>query len=408
MSKYIPELRFKGFCENFEKFQLGQLGTFKNGMNMDKEDMGKGLPFVNLQDVFGNNVVNSSNLGLVNSSSNQREDYSLKSGDMLFIRSSVKPEGVGEAAVIEKTIPNATYSGFLIRFRAEKDIDNKFKRFIFSSSSIRSQIMKKATTSANTNINQDSLKLINVFLPKLFEQQKIGAFFKQLDDTIVLQQELVVQQQQYKKAMLQKMFPQQGECVPKVRFDGFSGNWVNQKINSLVTPVVREVPKPTESYKRLSVRSHAKGTFHQRVEDPSTISMDKLYVIKENDLVVNITFAWEHAIAVAKKEDEGLLVSHRFPTFIIDKSDINFIHQLVSKENFRKKLDLISPGGAGRNRVLNKRDFINLNVSVPKSLEEQQRIGDYLKQLDDTIALHQKKLEDYQQLKKALLQRMFV
>ncbi|MCP1312497.1 restriction endonuclease subunit S [Paenibacillus tyrfis] len=194
---------------------------------------------------------------------------------------------------------------------------------------------------------------------------------------------------------------------PQIRFAGFTDAWEQRKLDELVTPVIREVPKPDRPYERISVRSHAKGTFHQKVEDPTTVSMDKLYVVKENDLIVNITFAWEHAIAVASKADDGLLVSHRFPTFIIDKSDINFIHYFVSQENFRIKMELISPGGAGRNRVLNKKDFVNLEIDVPTQIEEQTQMGTFFKNLDNLITLHQRKLELLKDAKKSLLQKMF-
>ncbi|WP_214734625.1 restriction endonuclease subunit S [Exiguobacterium sp. s154] len=175
----------------------------------------------------------------------------------------------------------------------------------------------------------------------------------------------------------------------------------------LVTPVVREVPKPSSSYKRLSVRSHAKGTFHQVVDDPNTIAMDKLYAVHKDDLIVNITFAWEHAIAVADEKDHNLLVSHRFPTFLIDKSDKNFIKYFVTLKRFKNLLDLISPGGAGRNRVLNKKDFNNLKVFVPVEIEEQTKIGTFFKSLDDTISLHQQELEALKQTKQGFLQKMF-
>jgi type I restriction enzyme, S subunit len=194
---------------------------------------------------------------------------------------------------------------------------------------------------------------------------------------------------------------------PEIRFKGFSEDWEKRKLEDLVTSVVREVPKPDKPYKRISVRSHAKGTFHQIVSDPKTVSMDKLYVVKENDLIVNITFAWEHAIAVANKVDDGLLVSHRFPTFVIDKSDINFIHYSVIQDVFRRKMELISPGGAGRNRVLNKKDFINLKIDTPPQIEEQIEIGNFLKQLDEIISLHQQELTTLKQTKQGFLQKMF-
>ena len=181
------------------------------------------------------------------------------------------------------------------------------------------------------------------------------------------------------------------KMMPEVRFNGFSEDWIKYKMRQIVSPVIREVPKPNRSYTRLSVRSHAKGTFHQRVENPQSIAMTKLYVVREDDLIVNITFAWEHAIAVATKDDDGLYVSHRFPTYRTnEKMDIEFLRYLVTQKEFKHKLDLISPGGAGRNRVLNKNDFLELNVTIPNEVKEQQKIGEFLKKLDDRIALQQR------------------
>lgn len=194
---------------------------------------------------------------------------------------------------------------------------------------------------------------------------------------------------------------------PQLRFEGFTDDWEERKLGELVEQIIREVPKPNKPYYRMSVRSHAKGTFKQFVDNPENVAMDKLFVVKKDDLVVNITFAWEHAIAVVNEENDGLLVSHRFPTYRADgKSDIEFLHHVVSKENFRRKLEFISPGGAGRNRVLNKKDFLKLKIFVPK-IEEQQKIGSFFKQLDNTIALHQRKLDLLKEQKKGFLQKMF-
>lgn len=195
--------------------------------------------------------------------------------------------------------------------------------------------------------------------------------------------------------------------TPSVRFKGYEDEWEERKLGELVEQIIREVPKPNKPYYRMSVRSHAKGTFKQFVDNPENVAMDKLFVVKKDDLVVNITFAWEHAIAVVNEENDGLLVSHRFPTYRADgKSDIEFLHHVVSKENFRRKLEFISPGGAGRNRVLNKKDFLKLKMFVPK-IEEQQKIGSFFKQLDNTIALHQRKLNLLNEQKKGFLQKMF-
>ncbi len=246
------------------------------------------------------------------------------------------------------------------------------------------------------------------FTGNMEEQQKIGSFFKQLDITIALHQRKLDLLKEQKKGYLQKMFPKNGAKVPELRFAGFADDWEERKLGELVEQIIREVPKPNKPYYRMSVRSHAKGTFKQFVDNPENVAMDKLFVVKKDDLVVNITFAWEHAIAVVNEENDGLLVSHRFPTYRADgKSDIEFLHHVVSKENFRRKLEFISPGGAGRNRVLNKKDFLKLKIFVPK-IEEQQKIGSFFKQLDNTIALHQRKLDLLKEQKKGYLQKMFV
>jgi len=197
-----------------------------------------------------------------------------------------------------------------------------------------------------------------------------------------------------------------GRLMPQIRFKGFSLAWEQRKLGETITQVIREVPKPSKPYKKLSIRSHAKGTFHQYVDDPKKVAMDKLYIVNENDLIVNITFAWEHAIAIANKSDNGLLVSHRFPTFEIDNSDVNFIRILVTQEAFRVKMDLISPGGAGRNRVLSKQDFIKIPIIIPNKAE-QIAIGNFYRILDDVITLHKRMLDKLKELKKGYMQQMF-
>lgn len=131
-NEHKPAIRFRGFTDAWEQRKLGELGTLKNGMNFSKEAMGVGFPFVNLQNIFGKNQIDISNLGKAMASPGQLRDYNLVAGDVLFVRSSVKLEGVGEAALVPETLENTTYSGFIIRFRDETGIDSNFKRFISS------------------------------------------------------------------------------------------------------------------------------------------------------------------------------------------------------------------------------------------------------------------------------------
>ena len=109
--------------------------------------------------------------------------------------------------------------------------------------------------------------------------------------------------------------------TPKLRFPEFRGaaGWEATQFDKALTPVVRETKKPSEAYTGLGLRSHGKGTFLKPLEDPTKNAMDYLYEVKCDDLVLNITFAWEGAVAIAGIADDGALVSHRFPTYTFEK-----------------------------------------------------------------------------------------
>jgi len=180
--------------------------------------------------------------------------------------------------------------------------------------------------------------------------------------------------------------------IEKVKKGEIPEGWTLEPLKNILKLELREVNKPKEAYWRLGLRSHVKGTFHELVENPKTVAMDKLYVVKENDLVVNITFAWEHAIEIAGKKDDGKLVSHRFPTFTFKEgNDPLFFKHLIRTKRFKYDLDVASPGGAGRNRVLNKKEFLEIEVLRPP-YEEQKQILEILSTANKIIQFKRKKL----------------
>ena len=136
--------------------------------------------------------------------------------------------------------------------------------------------------------------------------------------------------------------------------------------------------------------------------------MKRLYEVYCNDLIVNITFAWEGAIAIVRPEDTGALVSHRFPTYQIDPNALlpEFFRYPILDKQFIYKLGVISPGGAGRNRVLNKSDFLKIELALPEVVE-QEKIADCLGSLDDLIVAEGRKLEALRQHKQGLIQKLF-
>ena len=196
--------------------------------------------------------------------------------------------------------------------------------------------------------------------------------------------------------------------VPRLRFPGFNDAWEQRKLGEILEINQIPVPKPSSSYIRLGIRSHGKGTFHEQVEAGSGLAVDTMFKVETDNLIINITFAWELALAVTDAEDDGKLVSHRFPQYKF-KSQYSptFFKNLIYDKKFKSDLMLASPGGAGRNRVLKKSEFLDIERTVPKQIEEQTAIGNFFKQLDAAIASHQRKLERTNKLKKSLLQKMF-
>lgn len=400
--KQIPIIRFSQFDNKWSSIAIGNLAQIKRGASprpiQDPKwfDKNSDIGWLRISDVTEQNgrikylEQKISKLG-------QEKTRVLNTPHLLLSIAAT----VGKPVV--NYVKTGVHDGFLIFENPKFDREFMFQWFDM----FRTKWNKYGQPGSQVNLNSDIIRNHKMMIPSLPEQQVIGSFFRTLDDLLTSYKDNLANYQSLKATMLSKMFPKAGQIVPEIRLDGFERKWEKKKLIDLVSPVSRKVKKPSEPYYRLSIRSHAKGTFKQFVDDPKKVSMDNLFEVKENDLVVNITFAWEHAIAVASKEDDGLLVSHRFPTFVIDKSDKNFISIYIKREEFRQKMDLLSPGGAGRNRVLNVKDFIKIQMIVPE-LKEQQAIGAYFSNLDYLINSHQEKISQLETLKKKLLQDMFI
>lgn len=188
-------------------YKLGDLGTFTNGINKDKNSFGFGYPFVNLLDVFDKDIIYQKPLGLVNASQDELNRYSIKAGDILFVRSSVKLDGVGKVCAVANNLESTTFSGFIIRFRpSELLIDNIFASYYLNSSPIRRQVISKATLSANSNINQESLKSIQIQLPNLEHQRKISKVLFATDAVIEQTKSAIAKYKAIKQGLLHDLF----------------------------------------------------------------------------------------------------------------------------------------------------------------------------------------------------------
>jgi type I restriction enzyme, S subunit len=412
MKNKKPAVRFKGFLEEWEEKTLGEVGELKNGMNFGKEAMGHGYPFVNLQDVFGKSVVDSTKLGLAVSNENQRKDYSLQKGDVLFIRSSVKPEGVGETSIVIENLQNTTYSGFIIRFRPNLEMSENFNCFVFSTSNIRNQILSNATSSANTNINQDSLKKIRIALPHFQEQTQIGNFFKNLDNFITLHQHKYDKLVVLKKAMLEKMFPRNGAAVPEIRFKGFSGDWVERKLGEVCVmgDIDHRMPPSVTDGIPYVMTGNFIGINGIDFENSKLISIEDYEQLakKIKPEIGDILFARYASVGAVRYVETQMKFLVSYSCAILKQNntfDSRYLFYYLQSKETQRQIELEINTGSQRN--IGTDSLKKLIILLPEE-KEQTQIGNYFKNLDHLLTLRQGELEKLKNLKKALLEKMFV
>jgi type I restriction enzyme, S subunit len=324
--------------------------------------------------------------------------YILQNGDIVFARTGAT---VGKSYLYKESDGELVFAGFLIRYRPDKDIlDVKHLKYFTNTRIYWNWVKTTSMRSGQPGINSAEYSSLKIPLPPLPEQHAIAACLNNWNKAIAATQKLIEQKQLKKKWLMQNLL------TGKKRLKGFEKTiWEKQPLCNFIKQISREIDKPNKPYLGIGIRSHGKGTFLKPNEQPEKNSMDKFYVVRQNDLIVNITFAWEQAIAIVKPEDDGALASHRFPTFtfIEKKGHPDFFRFFILQPRMKFMLQLISPGGAGRNRVMNKTDFINLEFLLPE-YEEQTAIAQILQTADKEIELLQNKLEKLREQKKGLIQ----
>lgn len=193
--------------KGWKKVKLGDVGTFKNGINKDKSQFGFGKMYISISDAYFEQI-DFKLLNRLNATEKEVEEYSLITDDIIFVRSSVKPSGVGYTTLFEGYEKEPVlYSGFMIRYRLNDKNSHcaKFLNYLFRSDEFRRQVINKSTVSANTNINQESLKELVCFIPDLTEQRRIAEILSSVDAKIVAEEKVVEKYKGVKKGLMEEI-----------------------------------------------------------------------------------------------------------------------------------------------------------------------------------------------------------
>ncbi|WP_133063119.1 restriction endonuclease subunit S [Flavobacterium branchiophilum] len=329
----------------------------------------------------------------------------IKDGDLIITDASEDYDGVGQSVEVKNIGTKKVVSGlhtFLARDNSNKTVQG-FRTYTFKNPKVAIELKKIATGISVYSISKSELQKLKIPIPPLPEQQKIASILSTWDKAIDNCKGIIEELKVRNKGLTQKLL------TGKMRVKGFDEKWKVKAISECVTFTPRPITKPTENYLALGLRSHGKGVFHKTDFDPASIAMETMYEVKENDLIINITFAWEQAVAIVSKKDEGGLVSHRFPTYTFNDKNAtpDFFRHYILQKRFKFLLESISPGGAGRNRVMSKTDFLKLDIKLP-NVDEQKAIATILDKATEELNQYQQKLETLQLQKKGLMQQLLM
>lgn len=406
-TKKVPNLRFQGFTDDWKQRKLGEFYGFKNGLNKGKEFFGNGSPIVNYTDVYHNRSLTKNSInGKVQVSDKEIGNYSVNQGDIFFTRTSETIDEIGFPSVMLSVNPSTVFSGFLIRARskASDPLDNLFKKYIFFTNPFRMEMMKKSTITTRALTSGANLSQMYISFPlEISEQQSIGLLISTLDKTITLHQHKLDQLKVLKEMLLQKLFANDQHDKPELRFKDFTDKWKKLRIGSLFT----ESTEKSATGQLLSV-SINRGVYpFDETERKNNSSKNKsnYKFVEKYDIAYNSMRMWQGAEGVSYYSG---IVS---PAYTVLKPQQNsnpeFYAYMFKRVEMLNKFRRYSQGLTS--------DTWNLKFPILKTIslrttdiKEQEKIVQLLKMVKDNISLQQKKLTQYQQIKKFLLQQMFI
>lgn len=407
--------------EDWEIYKLGDFGTFKNGISKGGENFGYGTPIIGLNDVFDKYYITKNNPNsLVNATTQELLDFNLKKGDVLFVRSSVKPEGVGMPCVVEANLEKTTFSGFLIRFRDKEGLlNNKFKRYCFLLEYFRHKLLAKSTISANTNINQPSLSSLNVIIPCLKEQEKIVEILSAWDDGIETLEKLIEQKEVFHKALMKNLL------IGKIRLSEFSLNTEYKRtklgpipIDWQIKPLKLLFDKRMQKYSgntehNIFTNSATKGVVLQNEYfDRSIVTEENTsnyYVVGENDFMYNPRISQSAPAGPINRNKLGITgIASPLYTIFKAKHDtiVDFYEQYFSSNLWNNSMFMVANQGARHDRLnITSNDFMNMPLPYPP-IKEQEKIANILIESYKEIQILNSKLEKLKEQKKGLMQKL--
>ena len=408
MAKNTPTIRFAGYTDAWEQRKLPEFVSFYNGLTYTPDDVREtGTLVLRSSNVKNGAVVDADNVYV---DPNKANSENVKDGDIVVVVRNGSRALIGKHAEVKGAMPNTVIGAFMTGIRSEYP---SFVNALLDTPQFDKEIEKNMGATIN-QITGYMFSKMEFFIPSSHEEKRqIGALFKSLDDTITLHQRKYDELQQIKKYMLQKMFPKGSETKPEIRFAGFTDAWEQRKLSEVLEIVNN---KNGNSYGKEDVLSVSDeyGCINQiRFQGRSFAGEDisNYKIVETGDIVYTRSPLKSKPYGIIKVVGaETGIVS---PLYIVNKAkpgnDSEFIYRVFdSPEKTNTYLSPLVRKGAKNTMNISNDEWLSGEIIVASSFDEQKKIGEYFKNLDNLITLHQRKLEQLKNVKKALLQNMFI
>ena len=409
-----PQLRFPGFRGEWVEKNLGEIGDIYRGLSgKSKEDFEKGgARFITFLNVMKNIRIDTNMLGVVNVREGEKQN-SVKYGDLLFNTSSETPEEVGICSVYDSKSDEKVYlNSFCFGYRLKNHLEYSplYIAYFFRSIYGRELMRRIAQGITRFNLSKEYFNKAEVPFPSLAEQQKIAECLSEMDSIIAAQGEQLDILKDKKKGLMQQLFPRNGETTPRLRFPGFSREWDVRTLGEIATKINRRNSKLEVT--RVLTNSANEGIVDQSLYFDRNIAIKdntaNYYIVELEDFIYNPRISTAAPVGPISINKIGRgIISPLYTVFKIHTGCIAFFEQYFETTIWHPYLKSIANFGVRFDRMnITTEGFYNMPLLLP-SIEEQQKIADCLKALDEQISAESAKLDALKDHKKGLMQNLF-
>lgn len=423
-AKNVPAIRFAGFDDEWvnkifrESFTYLQNNTLSRAELNSESGLAKNIHYGDVLVKFGECIdVAEEKIPFVSDAFvvDKFKNSFLQDGDIV-IADTAEDETVGKCTEMQGVNDAILLSGLhTIPSRPKEKYGSKFLGYYLNSSAYHQQLLPLMQGVKVLSISKSALQETNLVIPKdNQEQQKIGSFFSNIDSLISLEQKKYDKLTQVKKSMLEKMFPKEGATVPEIRFAGFTGDWEEKKLGDMGTTFTGLSGKTKSDF------GHGMGrfvtymnVFLNPVSDPyrtESVEIDNTQnAVQYGDVFFTTSSETPDEVGMSsvwlEKTKNIYLNSFCFGYRPVAKIDSFYLAYMLRSNAVRKKVVFLAQGISRYN--ISKNGVMEIEVPLP-SIVEQQKIGSYFSHLDSLISLQQRKLDKLKNIKKSLLEKMFV